>query len=81
MIDLEVKGISKRFKLSKKQQKTNKTSSEYLVALKDFSISLKEGEIYGLLGPNGAGKTTALRIISSLSRAEEGEILLNEDDI
>lgn len=81
MIDLEVKGISKRFKLSKKQQKTNKTSSEYLIALKDFSISLKEGEIYGLLGPNGAGKTTALRIISSLIKADEGEILLNGEDV
>lgn len=81
MNDLEIKNLIKKFKLSKKQQKTNKTNDPYLTALKDFSLSLKEGEIFGLLGPNGAGKTTALRIISSLIKADEGSVLLNDEDI
>ena len=81
MNDLEIKNLTKKFKLSKKQQKTNKTTNPYLTALKNFSLSLKEGEIFGLLGPNGAGKTTALRIISSLIKADEGSVLLNNEDI
>ena len=34
-------------------------------ALKDVTLSIKQGELYTLLGPNGAGKTTFLRIIST----------------
>ena len=81
MNELDISNLTKKFKLSKKQQKTNKTSDPYLVALKNFSLSLKEGEIFGLLGPNGAGKTTALRIISSLIKPDQGEVKLNGEDI
>ena len=81
MNELEIHNLTKKFKLSKKQQKTNKTTVPYLTALKDFSLTLKEGKIFGLLGPNGAGKTTALRIISSLIKADEGEVKLNNEDI
>lgn len=81
MNELEIKNLTKRFALSKKQQKTNKTTDPYLTALKDFSLNLKEGEIFGLLGPNGAGKTTALRIISSLIKPNDGSVLLNGEDI
>ena len=81
MNELEIINLTKRFKLSKKQQKTNKTNDPYLTALKDFSLTLKEGEIFGILGPNGAGKTTALRIISSLIKPDEGLVKLNGEDI
>lgn len=81
MNELEIINLTKRFKLSKKQQKTNKTSDPYLTALKDFSLTLQEGEIFGILGPNGAGKTTALRIISSLIKPDEGLVKLNGEDI
>ena len=81
MNELEIINLTKRFKLSKKQQKTNKTNDSYLTALKDFSLTLQEGEIFGILGPNGAGKTTALRIISSLIKPDEGLVKLNGEDI
>lgn len=81
MNELEIINLTKRFKLSKKQQKTNKTNDPYLTALKDFSLTLQEGEIFGILGPNGAGKTTALRIISSLIKPDEGLVKLNGEDI
>lgn len=50
-------------------------------ALKDVSLSVKQGEIVTLLGANGAGKTTALRTISGLNKATGGEIIFEGKDI
>ena len=74
---LVVKHLKKTFKLSKKQQKIQKTDKAIKVAVDDLSFSTYEGEIYGLLGPNGAGKTTTLRIISTLIKADEGDAIIN----
>ncbi len=41
-------------------------------ALRGLDISIEEGQILGVLGPNGAGKTTAVRILTTLLRADEG---------
>lgn len=46
-------------------------------ALKDVSMEIPEGSIFGLLGPNGAGKTTLIRIINQIIEADSGEVLLN----
>jgi len=43
-------------------------------AIKDISISVKEGEIVSLIGANGAGKTTTLQAISGLLKPRSGEI-------
>ena len=40
------------------------------------SFDVKEGSLFGLLGPNGAGKTTLIRIITHITLADEGEVLL-----
>jgi len=45
-----------------------------LCALDDFSLDVKEGEIFGLLGPNGSGKTTTISCLLSLLKFEKGEI-------
>lgn len=45
-----------------------------IIALKDLSLSVKEGEIAVLVGANGAGKTTTLRAISGLIKPKKGEI-------
>jgi len=42
------------------------------VALRDFSLRVEPGEIFGFLGPNGAGKTTALHIAMGFVRASGG---------
>lgn len=74
---LIVKNLSKTFKLSKKQQKINKTKETLKVAVNDLSFKAYKGEIYGLLGPNGAGKTTTLRMIATLIKPDNGDILVD----
>lgn len=43
-------------------------------AVKDVSLTIEPGEIYGLLGPNGAGKTTTLRCLCTLTEPDAGRI-------
>lgn len=74
---LVVSNLKKIFKLSKKQQKIERTNNYEKIAVNDLSFTTYEGEIYGLLGPNGAGKTTTLRIISTLIKADEGDATIN----
>lgn len=42
-------------------------------ALRDISLDIKEGEIFGLIGPDGAGKTTLFRILTTLSLPDSGK--------
>ena len=74
---LVVNNLSKTFKLTKKQQKINKTDESLKVAVDDLSFVAYEGESYGLLGPKGAGKTTALRMISTLIKPDKGDVLVD----
>lgn len=73
---LIVSGLKKTFKLSNKQRKINRTADKVKVAVDDLSFAAGRGEIYGLLGPNGAGKTTTLRIISTLIKADAGDVVV-----
>lgn len=43
-------------------------------AVKDVSLTIEPGEIFGLLGPNGAGKTTTIRCLCTLTNPDEGKI-------
>ncbi len=43
-------------------------------ALKDVSLKIEEGELFGILGPNGAGKTTLISILSTILIPTKGEV-------
>jgi ABC-2 type transport system ATP-binding protein len=45
--------------------------------LRDLTLHVRAGEIYGLLGSNGAGKTTAINLVCNLLKADSGAIMIN----
>ena len=63
-------------KIKKVSKSYSKTS-----ALKDISLEVGKGELFGLIGPDGAGKTTLIRILMTLLLPDSGEILLNGLDV
>lgn len=50
-------------------------------AVKDVSLDVERGELFGFLGHNGAGKTTTIKCITGLVRPTSGTILLNGEQI
>ena len=45
-------------------------------AVRDLSLTVRPGVLYGFLGPNGAGKSTTLRMLTGLLRPTSGEVLI-----
>jgi iron(III) transport system ATP-binding protein len=64
---LSLRGVTKRF--------------GPVIALRDVSLDVAEGEFVCFLGPSGCGKTTLLRIIAGLETPDEGRCLLRETDL
>ena len=46
-------------------------------ALKDVSLTIEDGDIYGIIGMSGAGKSTLVRCINLLEKPTSGEIIVN----
>lgn len=57
-------------------ENVNKTFGE-LAAVKDLSLAVQAGTVYGFLGPNGAGKTTTIRMIMEIILPDTGQVLIN----
>jgi branched-chain amino acid transport system ATP-binding protein len=52
-----------------------------IIAIKDVSITVEDGEIVTLVGANGAGKTTTLKTLSGLRRVDKGRVRFDGQDI
>ena len=57
--------------------KTFTTKSGYVHAVRDVSLQINEGEIYGIIGFSGAGKSTLVRCINLLERPEAGNVTVD----
>ncbi len=62
---IEINQLSKRYK-----------GAEFF-SVKDLTLEVEKGEIYGLLGPNGAGKTTLISMLTSLLKPTSGSFTIN----
>jgi ABC-2 type transport system ATP-binding protein len=51
------------------------------VVLDGIDLEVPDGSVFALLGPNGAGKTTAVHILTTLLRADAGEVLIGGHDV
>lgn len=51
------------------------------IAVKNLTLDIREGEVFGLIGPDGAGKTTTLRVISTAMIPTSGRVLVNDLDV
>lgn len=67
MAGIELKGIGKSFGVNK--------------ALRGVDIKIEDGEFFVLLGETGAGKTTTLRVIAGLEKPDEGQVLIDGQDV
>ena len=57
--------------------KTYDSGSGGVDALKDVSLTIEDGDIYGIIGMSGAGKSTLVRCINLLERPTSGEIIVD----
>jgi ABC-2 type transport system ATP-binding protein len=64
---IEVSGLTKRYNNNR--------------GIENMSFKVAKGEIYGFFGPNGSGKTTLMKILTGLSKADQGKAALFGYDI
>lgn len=61
--------------------KTFRSGSASVEAVKDVSLTIQDGEIYGIIGFSGAGKSTLVRCINLLERPTEGKVLVDGKEL
>ena len=61
--------------------KTFKTADGTVDALKNITLTVNDGDIYGIIGMSGAGKSTLVRCINMLERPTEGKVIIDGVDV
>lgn len=68
---IEIQNVSKRFD----------SASGEVLALRQVSLTVEKGDIFGVIGFSGAGKSTLVRLVNLLERPSEGRVLVDGTDI
>ncbi|MBI2136993.1 ABC transporter ATP-binding protein [Candidatus Woesearchaeota archaeon] len=76
MAIIDISGVSRQF--GKRGESGKK---ERFYALKDVSLKIEEGEVFGILGPNGAGKTTLLNVVMGMVYPDSGNVSVFGGDV
>jgi ABC-2 type transport system ATP-binding protein len=80
-IAIEVKNLTKNFKLRKKGQGSFKSffMPEFTLseAVRNLSFSLEQGERVAFVGPNGAGKSTTIKMLCGILHPDSGDVQIN----
>ncbi|WP_296024913.1 MULTISPECIES: ATP-binding cassette domain-containing protein [unclassified Treponema] len=61
--------------------KTFKSKDSEVHALKNISLSVQKGDIFGVIGFSGAGKSTLVRMINALEKPTSGSIIVNDENV
>ena len=61
--------------------KTYKNDGKEFTALKDVSLTINEGEIFGIIGMSGAGKSTLVRTLNRLEEVTSGTVEFYGEDL
>lgn len=64
-----------------KVENLKKTYKGNIQALDGLSFEVDKGSIFGLVGPNGAGKSTAIKIMTTLTKADSGTVMVGNYDV
>lgn len=81
-VAIRVQRLSKTYPVAfaRLKQRLRRSVKPPVEALREISLEVREGEIFGLIGPNGAGKTTLTKIIATLVQPTSGEVTVRGYD-